>query len=94
MGTEFRDVSIGHPFGDIRTRPGLELRERSMISCTGLVVMGKELQLKTHLRRALNAGLSRQAIEEIITRLADYSGWPTAVSGLRVAREVFKEMDA
>lgn len=94
MGDEFMDVSIGHLFGDIWTRPGLELRERSMITCTALVVMGKELQLKTHLRGALNAGISRQAIEEMMIHLAHYSGWPTAVNGLRVAREVFEEMDA
>lgn len=93
-GDEFMDVSVEHLFGDIWTRPGLELRERSMITCTALVVMGKELQLKTHLRGALNAGISRQAIEEMMIHLAHYSGWPTAVNGLRVAREVFKEMDA
>lgn len=94
MGDEFMDVTIGHLFGDVWTRPGLELRERSMITCAALVAMGKELQLKTHLRGALNAGISRQAIEEMMIHLAHYSGWPTAVNGLRVAREVFEEMDA
>jgi 4-carboxymuconolactone decarboxylase len=72
----------------------LELREISMFTCTALVAMGKESQLKTHRRGALNAGISPQAIDEMMTHLAHYSGWPTAVSGFRVAREVFKEMDA
>jgi len=94
MGDDFMDVTVGHLFGDVWTRPGLELRERSMITCTVLVATGKELQLKTHLRGALNADISREAVEEMMIHIAHYAGWPTAVNGLRVAREIFEEMDA
>jgi len=91
---DFMELTVGHVFGDIWTRPGLELRERSMITCAALVALGKEPQLKGHLRGALNVGISRQAVEEMMIHLAHYSGWPTAVNGLRVAQEVFAELDA
>lgn len=90
---DFMELTVGHVFGDIWTRPGLELRERSLITCAALVALGKEPQLKGHLRGALNVGISREAIEEMMIHLAHYSGWPTAVNGLRVAREVFEEQD-
>jgi 4-carboxymuconolactone decarboxylase len=94
MGDDFMDITIGYLFGDIWTRDGLELRERSMITCAVLTALGKELQLKTHLRGALHAGIDQKAVEEMMIHIAHYAGWPTAVNGLRVAREVFEELDA
>jgi len=91
---DFIDITVGHVLGDIWTRPGLELRERSMITCTALIVLGNQPELKAHLAAALNVGITRQAIEEMMIHLAHYSGWPSAVNGLRVAREVFAELDA
>jgi 4-carboxymuconolactone decarboxylase len=90
---DFIDITVGHLLGDIWTRPGLELRERSMITCTALIVLGNQAELKAHLAAALNVGITRQNIEEMMLHLAHYSGWPTAVNGLRVAREVFAELD-
>lgn len=90
---DFAEITVGHLFGDIWTRPGLELRERSMITCAALIALGKEPQLKVHLRGALNVGISREAVEEMMIHLAHYSGWPTAVNGMRVAHEVFAELD-
>lgn len=87
-------VTVDHLFGDIWTRPGLELRDRSLITCAVLVALGKEAQLKVHLRGLLNQGLSQLAVEEMMIHLAHYSGWPTAVNGIRVAREVFAEQGA
>tara|TARA_Y100001934_G_scaffold282116_1_gene394483 strand:+ start:2921 stop:3295 length:375 start_codon:yes stop_codon:yes gene_type:complete len=91
---DFIDITVGHLLGDIWTRPGLELRERSMITCTALIVLGNQSELKAHLAAALNVGITRQAIEEMMIHLAHYSGWPTAVNGLRIARELFAELDA
>lgn len=85
------EVTIDHLFGDIWTRPGLELRDRSLITCAVLVALGKEAQLKVHLRGLLNQGLSHAAVEEMMIHLAHYAGWPCAVNGIRVAREVFAE---
>jgi 4-carboxymuconolactone decarboxylase len=90
---EFQQITVEHLFGDIWTRPGLELQERSMITVAALTVLGREPQLKTHLRGALNAGISREKIQEIMIHLAHYGGWPVAVNGLRLAQEVFSDLD-
>ncbi len=91
LGDPLIDVTVEHLFGDIWTRPGLALRDRSLITCAVLVALGKEAQLKVHLRGLLNQGVSNHAVEEMMIHLAHYSGWPTAVNGIRVAREVFAE---
>ncbi|MDA0339533.1 MAG: carboxymuconolactone decarboxylase family protein [Proteobacteria bacterium] len=90
---DFMEITVGHLFGDVWTREGLELRERSMITCAALMVMGKEPQLKVHLRGALHVGISKEAIEEMVIHLAHYAGWPVSVNALRVAREVFEESE-
>ena len=94
IGDPFIDITVEHLFGDIWTRPGLALRDRSLITCAVLVALGKEPQLKVHLRGLLNQGLSHTAVEEMMIHLAHYSGWPTAVNGIRIAREVFAETTA
>lgn len=86
------EVTIDHLFGDVWTRPGLALRDRSLITCATLVALGKEAQLKVHLKGLLNQGVSPLEVEEMMIHLAHYAGWPCAVNGIRVAREVFKEI--
>ena len=87
------EITVEHLFGDIWTRPGLALRDRSLITCAVLTALGKEPQLKVHMKGALNIGISREEILEMMVHLAHYSGWPTAVNGTRVAEAVFKEVD-
>lgn len=82
-------VTVDHLFGDIWTRPGLAVRDRSLITCAVLVALGKEAQLEVHLVGLLNQGVDERAIEEMMIHLAHYAGWPTAVNGIRVARKVF-----
>jgi len=91
---DFQQITVEHLFGDIWTRPGLELKERSMITVAALTVLARERELKTHLRGALNAGISREKINEIMIHLAHYGGWPVGVNGLRIAKEVFEEIDS
>jgi 4-carboxymuconolactone decarboxylase len=93
MQEDFFNITVEHLFGDIWTRPGLELRERSMITITTLTVLARNPELKTHLRGALNAGITREKITEIMIHLAHYAGWPIAVNGLRIARELFDEIE-
>ena len=93
VGDDFARVTMGNLFGDIWSRPGLELRERSMITVAALIVLGREPELKFHLRGALNVGISREKIQEMILHLAHYAGWPVAVGASRVAQEVFAEAD-
>jgi len=91
---DFAQVTVDHLFGNIWNRPGLELRERSMITVAALVVLGRHDELRIHLNGALNAGISRETIQEMMIHLAHYGGWPVGVSGARIAEEVFAERDA
>ncbi len=90
---DIMDISVEHLFGDIWTRPGLAMRDRSMITVAALIVLNREAQLRVHLRGALNVGISREEIKEMMIHLAHYGGWPVAMTGMRVADEVFKELD-
>ena len=76
-------------FGDIWERPELSKRDRSLITCAALVASGKTEQMSFHFPRALENGVTRQELIELITHLAFYSGWPSAMSALNRARELF-----
>ena len=76
-------------FGDVWERPGLPKRDRSLITVAALVALYRTNELPGHLRRALDNGVSRDELVELITHLAFYAGWPTAMSAMRVAKEVF-----
>ncbi len=78
-------------FGDVWERPGLSKRERSLITIASLVVMYRTEQIRGHIRRGLQNGLTKEEIGEVITHLAFYGGWPTAVNAAQVAKEVFDE---
>jgi 4-carboxymuconolactone decarboxylase len=77
-------------FGDIWERPGLSKRDRSVITVSALVAMNRTEQLPFHLRRALENGVTQDELVELITHLAFYSGWPTAMSAIRLAKEAFQ----
>ena len=78
-------------FGDVWQRPGLSMRDRSLITVATLVALNRTEQLPFHLRRALENGISKEEIIEAITHLAFYSGWPTAMSAVLLAKDVFQE---
>jgi 4-carboxymuconolactone decarboxylase len=77
-------------FGDIWERPGLAKRDRSLITVAALVALNRLEQLPFHLRRALENGVTQEELIEVITHLAFYSGWPTAMSAVRRAKAVFE----
>ncbi len=77
-------------FGDVWERPGLSKRDRSVITVTALVAMNRTEQLPFHLHRALENGVTQDELIELITHLAFYSGWPTAMSAIRIAKEIFQ----
>lgn len=93
LDSDFLKITVENLFGDIWNRPGLALRDRSMITVAALTVLGREPELKIHIRGALNAGISREMINEMMIHLAHYGGWPVGVNGWRVAKEVFGEID-
>ena len=78
-------------FGDIWERPQLGKRDRSLITCAALVVLNRTEQLKGHLERALNNGVTPEEIGELITHLAFYGGWPVAMSSAMVAKDVLEQ---
>ena len=90
---DFMKHTAGNLFGAVWTRPGLELRERSMITLAALIVLGRENELRIHLRGAHNIGIPLETVEEMLMHLAHYGGWPIAVSGLRIARDMYAELD-
>ena len=92
MHEDFLDITVKNLFGDIWGRDGLEIQERSMITMAALTVLGRDPELKVHIRGALNIGISREKINEIMIHLAHYGGWPVGVNGLRLAKEVFESM--
>jgi 4-carboxymuconolactone decarboxylase len=78
-------------FGDVWERSGLSKRDRSLITCAALVALQRPDQLRGHLGRALDNGLTKNELSELITHLAFYSGWPTAVTAATIAKEVFDQ---
>src|SRR5215467_2836789 len=80
-------------FGDVWERSGLSKRDRSLITCAALVAMNRTEQQTGHFTRALNNGVKKEELIELITHLAFYSGWPTAMSAANVAKKVFEAGD-
>jgi 4-carboxymuconolactone decarboxylase len=78
-------------YGDVWERPGLSKRDRSLITVAALIAMYRGDQLKGHLQRALANGVTREEIGEVITHMALYAGWPTAMTAGRIAQQVFEE---
>jgi 4-carboxymuconolactone decarboxylase len=78
-------------FGDVWERPGLSKRDRSLIVVATLIALGREKQLVGHLERALNNGVTKAELSEVITHLAFYAGWPAAMTAALVAKDVFEE---
>jgi 4-carboxymuconolactone decarboxylase len=92
ISPEFADLLIEFPFGDVYSRPGLDLKSREMATVSALTAMGTAApQLKVHVHAALNVGCSPQEIIEIMIQMAVYAGFPAALNGLFIAKEVFDE---
>jgi 4-carboxymuconolactone decarboxylase len=78
-------------FGDVRARPELSPRDRNLVTCAALVTNGSIEQLRGHLGRARQNGLSETELKEMIIHLAFYAGWPRAMSAITPAKELFTE---
>ena len=81
-------------FGEISSRPGLDMRAREITAVASLASLGTAPnQLKVHIKGALNCGCTREEIVEVLMQTLVYAGFPAALTGLRLAKEVFKEID-
>lgn len=78
-------------FGDVWQRKELPKRDRSLITVAALVALNRPEQLRFHLGNAVKNGVKEQELIEVITHLAFYSGWPSAMSAMTVAKELFSK---
>lgn len=84
--------TVEFPFGDIYSRPGLDLKSREIATVAALTALGNAApQLKVHIHGALNVGCTPQEVIEAIIQMAVYAGFPAALNGAFAAREVFAE---
>ena len=82
------EISNNVLFDDVWPRPGLSPRDRSLITVASLIALYRSNELKFHLGKALESGVTRDEIIEMITHLTFYSGWPTASTAIGIARQV------
>ena len=85
------ELSADVLFGDVWERPGLSKRDRSLITVATLTALYRTGQLPGHIGRALDNGLTKEELGEIITHLAFYAGWPAAANTALIAKEVFDQ---
>ena len=92
---ELFDWLVDFVFGDVLSRPVLDLKARELATVAVLTALGTARpQLRLHINGALNAGWTREEIHEIILQQAVYAGFPAALNGVALAHEVFAERDA
>ncbi|MBB3979126.1 4-carboxymuconolactone decarboxylase [Rhizobium azooxidifex] len=78
-------------YKDIWERPELSKRDRSLVTISALIALNRPDQLRSHIRLGLQNGLTKEEIVETITHMAFYSGWPSGVSAVAIAKDVFAE---
>jgi alkylhydroperoxidase/carboxymuconolactone decarboxylase family protein YurZ len=88
LAPEFFDHVLRTTFGDVWARPGLAVRDRSLITVAMLASLGHTEELRAHLAGALNVGIARDELVEVLMQVSVYAGVPAAVAALRVAAEV------
>jgi len=79
-------------WGDVWNRPGLDRRTRSMLNLAMLTALNRPHELKLHVKGALNNGVTKEEIREVLLQTAIYCGVPAAVDSFRSAREVFQDL--
>jgi 4-carboxymuconolactone decarboxylase len=78
-------------FGDVWERPGLSKRDRSLITVATLVALYRTDQMASHMKRAIDNGLTVEELVEAITHIAFYAGWPNAMTAITTAKKLFEQ---
>jgi len=91
---DFQDLITRYAWGEIWTRPGLPRHSRSLIVIATMVALNRSEELRLHLRAALNNGVTREEIKEVLLQAAVYCGVPAANSAFHIAQQVFSEIDS
>ncbi|HEY5651947.1 MAG TPA: carboxymuconolactone decarboxylase family protein [Acidimicrobiia bacterium] len=86
---KFVDLTDEVLYGDVWERPGLSKRDRSLVTISALIALNRPDQIRFHLQRASENGVTLDEIIEAITHLAFYAGWPCAVTATSIAKELF-----
>ena len=89
-----QELSTEYCWGYVWGRPGIALRDRSLINIAMISALNRPHELKLHVKAALNNGLSREEIREVLMQVAVYCGVPAGIDSFRIAREAFAELDA
>jgi 4-carboxymuconolactone decarboxylase len=89
----FQDLVSRYCWGDIWCREGLDRKQRSIVNISMIAALNRPHELKLHIRGALNNGLTREEIREVLMQVAVYCGIPAGLDCFRIAREVFHELD-
>jgi 4-carboxymuconolactone decarboxylase len=90
---EFQDLITRYAWGEIWTRPGLPRQTRSMLTLAMMVALNRPDELRMHLRAALNNGVTREEIREVLLQTAIYCGVPAANSAFHLAQEFFDRLE-
>ena len=88
-----QELSTEYCWGYVWTRPGLALRDRSLVNIGMISALNRPHELKLHIKAALTNGLSREEIREVLLQVAVYCGVPAGIDSVRIAREAFAEID-
>ena len=94
FGADFQNVVTAFAWGGVWTRDGLSLRDRSLITVAVLTALHRADELKLHFRGALQNGLTKAELEELMVQVGVYAGFPAAVAGNRVGQTFFRDLDA
>jgi len=88
-----QELSTEYCWGYVWTRPGLSLRDRSLINLAMISALNRPHELKLHVKAALRNGLTREEIREVFLQVAVYCGVPAGIDSVRIASEAFAEVD-
>ena len=88
-----QELSTEYCWGYVWTRPGLALRDRSLINIAMISALNRPHELKLHVKAALNNGVTREEIREVLLQVAVYCGVPAGIDSTRIARKAFAEVD-
>ena len=91
LAPDFFEMVSRFCFGGFWSRPQLDVRSRSLCTVAQLAALGKTNELKAHLSGALNLGIGREELIEVLMQTSQYAGIPAAVQALTAAADVLKQ---
>ena len=94
FGLPLQEIVTQYCWGEVWGRPGLDRKTRSLLNLAMLTALNRPHEVKIHVRGALNNGVTKDEIKEVLLQTMIYCGVPAAIDSFRTAKEVFKEMEA